>query len=31
MTGQVIMADRGTGFADGITTLFENRESLGLE
>jgi NAD(P)-dependent dehydrogenase (short-subunit alcohol dehydrogenase family) len=31
MTGQVIMADRGTGFSDGITTLFENRESLGLE
>jgi NAD(P)-dependent dehydrogenase (short-subunit alcohol dehydrogenase family) len=30
MTGQVVMADRGNTFADGISFLYERREALGL-
>jgi NAD(P)-dependent dehydrogenase (short-subunit alcohol dehydrogenase family) len=30
MTGQVITADRGNTFSDGISYLYERRESLGL-
>jgi NAD(P)-dependent dehydrogenase (short-subunit alcohol dehydrogenase family) len=30
MTGQVLMADRGNTFADGISIIYRNRESLGL-
>ncbi len=31
MTGQVVTADHGNTFADGISILYENRESLGFE
>lgn len=31
MTGQVVTADRGNGFTDGISYLYERREALGLE
>lgn len=30
MTGQVLMADRGNTFADGISIIYENRVELGL-
>lgn len=30
MTGQVVMADWGNTFADGISFLYERREALGL-
>jgi 3-oxoacyl-[acyl-carrier protein] reductase len=30
MTGQVVAVDRGSAFADGISLLYSNRESLGL-
>jgi len=30
MTGQVVMADRGNTFADGISFLYERRQALGL-
>ena len=30
MNGQVLMADRGNSFADGISLLYERREELGL-
>ena len=30
MTGQVVMADRGATFCDGISYLYERREALGL-
>ncbi|MBV9331120.1 MAG: SDR family oxidoreductase [Alphaproteobacteria bacterium] len=30
MTGQVLMVDRGNSFADGISTLYEQRAELGL-
>ena len=30
MTGQVVMVDRGNTFADGISTIYEHREELGL-
>ncbi len=30
MSGQVLMVDRGNTFADGISTIFERREELGL-
>jgi NAD(P)-dependent dehydrogenase (short-subunit alcohol dehydrogenase family) len=30
MTGQVLMVDRGSTFADGISNIYERREALGL-
>ena len=30
MTGQVVMVDRGNTFVDGISTIYERREELGL-
>ena len=30
MTGQIVAVDRGSAFADGISLLYSNRESLGL-